>query len=392
MSYEKVPCGSPEGDSTEEPPPSLYSVEPEDSLRLKKKPLIECERSRLAETVNIEDQIMNDDEIARVNAAGDSEKPRRNLEGGDDRRRFERAHKEGMASRRWMGINCGNSEAARQSASDQKVKSNDKYPRAFELIGDRESVIRQGGKLVDSDSDTESRKIKLSEKEECLALRCEENMEVSEEISRPIYPFHNSTEGYDSDSESERGSKGQEKPVPVYYCPQMVSVNPQGGQSTLHSHMARSDFRANTIQRAEHGSSRPEQQVPVASNPVSGIEQHSLSQYGMMHNAGGAIQFMGRHGFVPAGVAVVPGLGPVRFVDGMYYSAIPMGADSNQYENLAPSFVPMSNILSGDASQPASVELASFQNQEKSLSKWILLSSSNSIRISIIAAFLCSHS
>ena len=316
MSYEKVLCGSPESDSTEEPPPSLYSVEPEDSgLRLKKKQVGQYQRP-LAETVNIEDQIMNDDEIARVNSAAGVPRARRNFEESEGRRKFENSSSGSKNSlgrepddRRWIDLSLRNTPSGISSA--------------FELDG-RESVIKRR-KLADSD---ESRK-----QDDSSALQCDETM--TEEISRPLYH-----ESYGSGMENDRGSSSERKPLPIYYysSPHMLS---QGGG--LNPHVVRADFRS------ELG--RPEQQVPVAGSPNM-AEQRS-GPYGLHGTSG--LQFM-RPGVSPAGVAVVPNLGPVRVVDegnGMYY-AIPMGAESSQYESLAPSFIPVGNILSSDASQAVS--------------------------------------
>lgn len=70
MSFESVPCGSPESHTViEEPAPSLYSGEETDDRFVKtlKRPQEVPESTRLADTAKIEDElIMNEEQIARV--------------------------------------------------------------------------------------------------------------------------------------------------------------------------------------------------------------------------------------------------------------------------------------------------------------------------------------
>ena len=80
---------------------------------------MESEPSRLAETANIEDKIMNEDEIAQVNASGGdglknntlSEDGRTRKNGDDSARRVEGRHvydKVDISRPHWIHLNSGN--------------------------------------------------------------------------------------------------------------------------------------------------------------------------------------------------------------------------------------------------------------------------------------------
>lgn len=471
MSFESVPCGSPESHTViEEPAPSLYSGEETDDRFVKtlKRPQEVPESTRLADTAKIEDEIiMNGEQIAqatgRINPAPPLEPPvltrvtpRRNFceerdesDPRDDSAR-RNAMRAGFFGRRWIDLNGINPQVAGQNHSSEYIENHhlehgskslhEKAERDSRVSG--VSVIKSAREQeVESDSDTDnstrdSRKIGLQDKEESMNLTCNENISVEqlrdereEDMRRPyFYNYGMSHEDinnrrmsrvpeYESDCGKEKSvSNGQAgesvdmrktnklehdgtgAPVSVYYMQYPAHMAPisrarqaglvsQGNASLQQTHMgghtreqlahlAISDGRGGyRIQQVEY---RPEQQVPIANSSEDNAERNMMIA-GVGHNAG--VQYVDRQGLIPGGFAVVPGIGPVRVMDGMFYhqTAIPMGAEPSHYENFAPvsSFMPMGNLQGQTTSNPSSSaastptnESGAAQTQEKALSKY----------------------
>ena len=429
MSYENFPCGSPETESPEEPAPSLY-VENTDAANptslLLKKP-VDTAPSRLAETANIEDQmIMTEDEIAQVNADGDAVKINERLadETNEEQSRKSaddslRQGLEGNVTRsHWIELNYGNPATSQRlcyPTDHQHIELSVGNNNRTVKTPDRASVIITRSKEqqeVESDSDADSldtRKISVSDKEECLNLRCNENIsgvEINDENcrsrSRALYYNYNNHEdvnrvaireaGYESDNENDKGSTkvcqnslrvcnpgvesvhGEAKTVPVYYMagayPHMLAMSgavsggtgvcsPQGNTNVLQTHTTRpaahfaranpNEVKRFPMQHVDYMPGRPEQQVPVVTNAGTVGDGNVYRGVQQGSSAGTGLQYVDRHGFVQtAGFAVVPGIGPVRVMEGMYYQGIPMGGGTapHHYDKFAsvPSFVPLGNV------------------------------------------------
>ena len=213
MSFETFPCGSPEAESTEEPAQSLYveNSDEEPSRLLMKKPM-DSQPSRLAETANIEDKIMSEDEIAQVNASG-GERLKLNTKNEDIRtknvdvavRRLE-GHNIFPKRAHWIQLNCGNPSTGGSHTliSNERQQQGDLNPnpgKKYEVT-DRASVIIKRSKEqqdIESDSDSESQDANnLREKD---SLHCNENIsgvEANDDSvpstvshSRAIYFNHN---------------------------------------------------------------------------------------------------------------------------------------------------------------------------------------------------------
>ena len=413
MSFETFPCGSP-CVSPEEPAPSLYVENPdEDPSRLLIKKPMESEPSRLAETANIEDKIMNEDEIAQVNASGGeglkintlSEDGRTRKNGDDSARRVEGRHvydKVDIARPHWIHLNYGNpatSPAHSSLLKEQQLKESLPSGQNFES-GDRASVIIKRSKEqgeIDSDSDNESQdtsKVNTND-----SLRCNENISGIEASEENVASLHGHSRAiyYNYDVNHEelrklqdkgnaklvRGIHGEAKAVPIYYMPAGYShmVAMPGGASAGNANMLQRDHfaqansnevkRLHLQQHLDYVAGRPEQQVPVASN-VNTSERYGSLQHG---SAAPGIQYVDRR-LMHGGYAMVPGIGPV------FYQGIPVGGDQSHYENftsLQQQFVPMSNIpAETTSSQPqaqpttssgANNDHAHQRSQEKLLSK-----------------------
>lgn len=405
MSFETFPCGSPEAESPEEPAPSLYVENPdEDHARLLiKKPVSAAEPSRLAETANIEDQMMSEDEIAQVNASGDALKLK-NQEtetGGETKKNTDESGRrivEGnniyeISRARWIQLNYGNPAAgqAHSAIAIDRQQQGELSLSSRSLDADRASVIikrtSKGQQEIESDSDNESqdttRKISASE------LRCDENISGVDgnddklsslsQSSRALYYNYNAhhedvnkledkgnAKLQNIHGELHRGAHGETKAVPVYYMPAgtyphmvaaMAGGNVMGNTNVLQReqhfvHAGTNEVKRFPAQRMDYVSGRPEQQVPVATSTVNANEGNVFGN--LQHGAPG-LQYVDRRLVHAGGYAVVPGIGPVRVIDGMYYQGLPMGGDQNRYENFGsvPSFVPVSNIQADTtASQP----------------------------------------
>ena len=394
MSFETFPCGSPEAESPEEPAPSLYveNTDEEQNRLLIKKP-VDSEPSRLAETANIEDKIMNEDEIAQVNASGGDglkintqsgdARSKKNVDRDDSARRaVEGRNMYDIARAHWVQLNYGNPATGsahslipkerRQQQGDLSLPSGKNFDS-----GDRASVIIKRSKEqqeIESDSDNESQDpSKMSAKD---SLRCNENIsgvEANEDVvghSRALYFNYNGhhedvNKSQDKGSakvmhgELLRGVSGEAKAVPIYYMPagaysHMVTM--PGAATAGNTNMLQRDHfvhagtnetkRFPMQQHVDYVSGRPEQQVPVA---TSSVNPNEGNVYGKLQHGGSAgIQYVDRRLMHAGGYAVVPGIGPVRVIDGMYYQGLPMGSDQSHYENFASvqSFIPMSNIPS----------------------------------------------
>lgn len=408
MSFETFPCGSPEAESTEEPAPSLYveNTDEDPSRLLIKKP-VDSEPSRLAETANIEDKIMNEDEIAQVNATG-GEGLKINTQNEDARakrnadvsaRRVEGHNMFDITGAHWIQLNYGNPATGpahtliskeRQQQGELSLPSD----KSFESK-DRASVIIKRSKdqqEIESDSDSESQDAgKMNAKD---SLHCNENIsgvEANEENvpnvkvahSRALY--YNNYNGHHADvnklqdkgnaksvqnahGELLRGVHGEAKAVPIYYMPagaysHMVAV--PGAAAAGNSNVLQRDHfvhaGSNEVKRfplqqhVDYMSGRPEQQVPVATSSVNPNEGNVYGN--LQHGGATGVQYVDSRRIMHAGgYAVLPGIGPVRVMDGMYYQGLPMGADQSHFENFAPvqSFVPVGNI---------SAEMTSTQQQ-----------------------------
>lgn len=431
MSFETFPCGSPEAESPEEPAPSLYVENPdEEHARLLIKKPVNAEPSRLAETANIEDQMMSEDEIAQVNASGDalklknqetetSGKTKKNID--ESERRFVEGSNVYESSRaHWMQLNYGN-PASGQTHSAIAIDRQQQGELGLSsriLDADRASVIikrtSKGQQEVESDSDSESqdttRKISASE------LRCDENIsgvdandDKLNSLSHSSRALHYNYNVHHEDvnkledkgnaklqnirGELIRAAHGEAKAVPVYYMPagtypQMVAAmaggNAIGNTNVLQReqhfvHAGTSEVKRFPGPRVDYVSGRPEQQVPVATSTVSANEGNVFGN--LQHGAPGLPYVDRRLVHAAGGYAVVPGIGPVRVIDGMYYRGLPMGGDQSRYENFGsvPSFVPLGNIQTDTTtSQPqAQLTVSSLSNtdpvnnrgQEKLLSK-----------------------
>lgn len=424
MSFETFPCGSPEAESPEEPAPSLYvENSDEDPSRLLMKKPVDTEPSRLAETANIEDKIMNEDEIAQVNASGGeglkintpSDDARSKNNADDSARRVKEGHNMyDVARAHWIQLNYRNPATVpahslipseRQQQQGELSLSSGK---SFES-GDRATVIIKRSneqQEMESDSDNESQDAsKINAKD---SLRCNENIsgvEANDENvlshSRALYYNYNGhhedvnklqDKGNAKSAQSARGEllrgvHGEAKPVPIYYMPagaysHMVAM--PGAAASGNSNVLQRDHfvhagtnevkRFPMQQHLDYVSGRPEQQVPVATSTSEG------NVYGNLQHGSAGIQYMDRRLVHSGGYAVVPGIGPVRVIDRMYYQGLPMGGDQSHYENFASvqSFVPMGNIPADTtATQPqaqqttsstSNTDLANQRSQEKLLS------------------------
>lgn len=433
MSFETFPCGSPEAESPEEPAPSLYveNTDEDPARLLIKKPVNTAEPSRLAETANIEDQMMSEDEIAQVNASGDAlnittrrdyqeteagqiaikknaDESARRMVGGNNIYEISQAH--------WIQLNYGNPTSGQHSAiaNDRQQQGDLSTSASRSFDADRASVIikrtNKGQQEVDSDSDNDSSQD--TNKRSASELRCNENMEANDEnlsslshSSRALYYAYN---GHHEDinkledkgnaklvqnarGELMRSVHGETKAVPVYYMPagsypHMLAMagggNAVGNANVLQQrehfvHAGTNEVKRFPVQHMDYVSGRPEQQVPVATNTVNPSEGNVFGN--LQHGAAG-LQYVDRRLVHAGGYAVMPGIGPVRVIDGMYYQGLPMGGDQSRYENFAsvPSFVPMGNISADtSASQPqaqltassaSNTDLVSQRGQEKLLS------------------------
>ena len=416
MSFETFPCGSPEAESPEEPAPSLYVENPdEERARLLIKKPVSAEPSRLAETANIEDQMMSEDEIAQVNASGDALKLKKQVTETSDQTKkntdeseqrmvegsnvYERAH--------WIQLRNYGNPAPGETHSAIAIDRQQQGALSLNsriLDADRASVIikrtSKGQQEVESDSDNESqdttRKISASE------LRCDENIsgvDVNEDklnslshSSRALYYNYNAHHEDVNKREDKgnaklqnirgefiRGVHGETKAVPIYYMPagtypHMVAAMTGGNaisnanvpQRDQHfAHAGASEVKRFPGQRMDYVSTRPEQQVPVATSTVNANEGNVFGN--LQHGAAG-LQYVDRRLVHSGGYAVVPGIGPVRVIDGMYYQGLPLGGDQSRYENFGsvPSFVPMGNMQADTtASQPqAQLTVSSVSNTD----------------------------
>ncbi|XP_031550999.1 uncharacterized protein LOC116288367 [Actinia tenebrosa] len=423
MSYENVPCASPDTEGQEEPAPSLYSVDThEDQIQSVKKTV--SVRSRLAETANIEDHvIMNEEEIAQVREsvsrlnrkdayvenrdfrpASTSERKNAEAHEGEKLGLEERRTNFGSFSReRWIDLaNQKRSQSYGSEYNERQGRTNNAEVPYNEFAERGTSVIKRTTQEMSSENDSDSRDIKKmnpNSKEDYINLHCNESISSEDaglsgknanvHSNDRVYHYHRNThedfknktpvgkrdnkEDYESDSERDRASRLQgsrdmeknldQRAVPqVYYMqyPNLVAMSQAGGPQALgvlptHAQMMRdqiirarfADNRAlHPSQRAEYAANRPEQQVPVASSPGDATENNGM--YGVLPNhiqaaVSNNMQYVDRQGLVPPGFAVLPGIGPVRVIDGMYYQGIPMGADPSHYkENFAsvPTFVP----------------------------------------------------
>lgn len=479
MSYESVPCGSPESHTVvEDPAPSLYSGD-DDSRFIKtiKRPQEVPESTRLADTAKIEDEIiMNEEQIARVtgriNPAPPLEppvltriSPRINFcEGreGEIELRDESARRNAVRARylgnQWIDLNDVNPQVAEKNHSSEYVEKQrldydsmkGNGSKFLQERGERDGRVSAGVSVikssreqeVDSDSDAESssrsaKKAGLPGKEDSVSLVCNENISAKqlrdersesmhrayvynygfshEDIKNPRVsrvPENESSNGKDKliscrqlVGESGEGKKvdkgehgGTAPPVSVYYMPyspHMASISrarqagliSRGNASVPHAHLggraseqlahlAISDGRGGyRIQQVEY---RPEQQVPIANSSEENTERNVMMT-GVSHN--GAVQYVDRQGLFPGGFAVLPGIGPVRVMDGMFFHqpSIPLGPDGSHYENFASvsSFMPM-NSLQGQTTSSTSPSVNSAlscdsnaaQPQEKTTSKY----------------------
>lgn len=401
MSYENVPCASPdETDGQEEPAPSLYGVDShEDKIRSVKQPL--SAPSRLAETANIEDHvIMNEEEIAQVRdsmqrrdifsqsrSSSNERKADETMKHLDERKTPGTYHK-------WIDLNLPKNSHL-YAGSEPRTNNAEVPMNEFAERG--ASVIKRTVKEIVS-PDNENRNIRKVGKDEYLKLdpsvhsidrtRAYYYRHPHEDMKTPVIVRDNSKDEYDSDNEKHPKSQGHRAVPQVFYMhhPNSVAISQAGklgAQSPLgvlpnHAHLIRNRFADNRPihgQRTEYASNRPEQQVPVANSSADSAEH---SRYGGIPAHTG-IQYVDRQGYVQQGFALLPGIGPVRVVDGMYYSGIPMGRDSSHYENFGavPTFVPN---IQGDAAvlhpqrQPKvtntpTSETPASQSQDKSQSK-----------------------
>ena len=416
MSFETFPCGSPEVESTEEPAQSLYveNSDEEPSRLLMKKPM-DSQPSRLAETANIEDKIMSEDEIAQVNASG-GERLKLNTKNEDIRtknvdvsvRRLE-GHNIFPKRAHWIQLNCGNpstggSHTLISNERQQQGDLNSNPCKKYEVT-DRASVIIKRSKEqqdIESDSDSESQDANnLREKD---SLHCNENIsgvEANDDSvpstvshSRAIYFNHNgrhedvnklqdkgnSRSLQSVHGEIVRGVHNETEAMPICYLPagaypHMVAMQGSAGTSNREQFVHAGTGEAKRFQQhADYVSGKPEQQVPVV---TSAINQNEGNVFGKLQHSGvSGIQYVDRAMLHPSGYAVIPGIGPVRVMDGMYYQGIPMGVEQSRFENFAsvPSFIPMSNMspenvgsqLSSSAGSKA--DPRSHPSQEKQLS------------------------
>ena len=403
MSFETFPCGSPEAESTEEPAPSLYveNTDEDPSRLLIKKPL-DTEPSRLAETANIEDKIMNEDEIAQVNASG-GERLKINTQNEDGRSKKNAdvsvRHVEGhnmydIARAHWIQLNYGNPATGPTThtliSSEREQQGHLSLPSAksFES-GDRASVIIKRSKEqqeIESDSDSESQDVnKINAKD---SLRCNENISAVEanEDNVPNAVAHSRAFYYNYNGRHEdvnklqdkgsaktmqnvhgellRGVHGEAKAMPIYYMPagaypHMVAMSgaTAAGNSNVLSrehfmHAGTNEVKRFPLQQhADYVSGKPEQQVPVATSTVNPSE-------GGMYGGVAGIQYVDRRLMHAGGYAVI---GPVRVIDGVYYQGLPMGADQGHFENFASvqSFVPMGNITAETTSTQLQAQMTS---------------------------------
>lgn len=398
MSFETFPCGSPEAESTEEPAPSLYVETPdEDPSRLLIKKPMNTEPSRLAETANIEDQMMSEDEIAQVNAkTGDAlklntHKDYQETEAGqiskknaDDvgRRIMEGNNIYEVSRPHWIQLNYGNPTSVPAHAATPNDRQQQEADRASVIIKRMNNKEQQE---VESDSDNDSQdtgKIRANE------LRCNEKIsgvEANDESvnaqqsysSRTLYYNYNAHHEDVNKLEDKGNAKlqnargellrnvhGETKALPVYYMPAgayphmvaMAGGNAVSGTNVLQRehfvHAGTNELKRFPVQHMDYVSGRPEQQVPVATSAVNPSEG---SVFGNLQHRSPGLQYVDRRLVHAGGYAMVPGIGPVRVIDGMYYQGLPMGGDQSRYENFpsVPSFVPMGNVpADGSASQP----------------------------------------
>lgn len=364
MSYENVPCASPDAEGQEEPAPSLYGLDShDDKIRSVKKT---SAPSRLAETANIEDHvIMNEEEIAQVRESVSlmaqreiyGEKKDERMKHFDERKTF--------AREKWIDLNL---PITKRIAYGADLRSNNAEVPMNEFVERGASVIKRTTQEGIS-PENENRNIRKVVKDEYMKLHCGEKLGsessgVVHNIDRArgyYYQYSHedlkalpeavreSKDEYDSDSERPSQKGQDQRTVPqVYYMQHPNSVamtgKPLGVLPAHAAHLLRTRFPDNRFihpsQRPDYGANRPEQQVPVANSPGDTTE-HNTSRYaGLPAHPG--IQYVDRQGFVQQGFAVLPGIGPVRVVDGMYYSGIPMGHESSHYENFGavPTFVP----------------------------------------------------
>lgn len=403
MSFETFPCGSPEAESTEEPAPSLYVETPEDdpSSLLIKKPVMNTEPSRLAETANIEDQMMSEDEIAQVNAkSGDALKlnmrkdyqeteashlGKKNVDDAG-RRAMEGNNVYEVARPHWIQLNYGNSSSVPTHATTPNDRQQQESDRASVIIKRLNNKEQQE---VDSDSDNDSQdsgKIRGSE------LRCNEKISdgndenvnaVQPHSSRALYYNYNAHHEDVNKLEDKGNAKLQNargeilrnvhvetKALPVYYMPAgayphmvaMASGNAGNSANVLKRehfvHTGINELKGFPVQHMDYVSGRPEQQVPVATSTVNPGEGNV---YGNLQHGAPGLQFMDRRLVHTGGYAMVPGLGHVRLIDGMYYQGLSVGGDQGRYENFAavPSFVPLNNIPSDVSASQSQSQLPS---------------------------------
>lgn len=417
MSFETFPCGSPEAESTEEPAQSLYveNSDEEPSRLLMKKPM-DSEPSRLAETANIEDKIMSEDEIAQVNASG-GERLKLNTKNEDTRTKnvdvsVRRLQEHNIFPRRahWIQLNYGNPSTGashtlisneRRQQGDLNSNSGKKYEAT-----DRASVIIKRSKEqqdIESDSDSESQDAnKLGEKD---SLHCNENIsgvEANDDSvpntvshSRAIYFNHNgrhedvnklhdkgnSRSLQSVHNEIVRGVHSETEAVPICYLPagaypHMVTMQGSAGTPNREQFVHSGTGEAKRFQQhVDYVSGKPEQQVPVVTSAINANEGNVFGK--LQHSGVAGIQYVDRAMLHP-GYAVIPGIGPVRVMDGLCYQGIPMGVDQSRFENFASvqSFIPMSNVspetvgsqlTSSTGSKP---DPRSHPSQEKQLSMW----------------------
>lgn len=354
MSFENVPCASPDTDGQEEPAPSLYGLDHshEDKIRSMKKT---SAPPRLAETANIEDHvIMNEEEIAQVRESvsliGRREMYGENRSSSSEKKDEVINERKPYPRERWIDLNLPNTK--RNGYGGDSRSNNAEVP--MNEFAERSASVIKRTTHEGISPDNESRKLRSVEKEEYLKLHCTEKLgnDASsvntrgyyykyphEEMKTLPHGVRESKEEYDSDGERASQKTPDQRVVPrVYYMQHPNSVGMTHGGHLLHTRFADNRF-IHPSQRGDYAANRPEQQVPVANSPGDSNE-HGNRFNGISGHGG--MQFVDRQAFMQQGFAVLPGIGPVRVVDGMYYSTIPMGHDSNHYENFGavPTYVP----------------------------------------------------
>ncbi|XP_001638811.3 uncharacterized protein LOC5518889 [Nematostella vectensis] len=382
MSYENVPCASPDTERDEEPAPSLYGIETADeNLQLAKKriePIVPP--SRLAETANIEDHlIMNEEEIAQATRVN-----RKDFESEGKEKREEESIPRSEDDRNSYGSLPPRARWRRWGEYETQPNENTNAAEVptceFSERNDRsDSVIKHAHDAKEE----ESTRGKISlDREDYMSLQCNENISRDDggaarsNVDRSrggVYYYHRDEasgksmvsrdgDGYESDTDRSRKAPetDSQKPqdqhaVPQAYhmhYPNIMTLSQAGGMvgaqalagmpaHLLREHLMRMHFAGDgrqPSQRGDYASSRPEQQVPVASSPGDSAESvyNALPRHAQPVNTG--IQYVDRQGLVQQGFAVIPGIGPVQVSmdgnGGVYYSAIPMGAtDPSRYDN-----------------------------------------------------------